>query len=261
MRDAYGTIGPIDHLPVTEARRTLGVRLAPDGNNKEEYTYLRTQAQNWQEQLRTGHLPRHLAWQALQSSLLPKLKYPLPATTFSRQACNKILSPALLASLPASGIMRTFPRTLVHAPTAARGLNIPDLYTEQGLSHIEMLLMYGHREEHITGKLLRGSIQQAKLELGLPGPLFRQDYSKFHHLATTTWVKSVWLFLWEHSMSLEEDGPHLTTRRDNDTFLTLVFYANGFRGKQLHRLNHCRVYLRMTTLADITTRSGSHITI
>jgi len=78
-----------------------------------------------------------------------------------------------------------------------------------------------------------------KLELGMPEPLFQQDYSKLHHLATNTWVKNVWLFLWEHSMSMEEDGPHLTTCHEDDAFLTPAFYANGYRGKQLHRLNCC----------------------
>jgi len=154
VQDANGTFSPIKCLPVTKAHRTLVVRLAPNGNNKEEYNYLCSQAQSWQEQVCTGHLPRHLAWQALQSSLLPKLKYPLSATTFSRQACNKILGPALLAGLPASGIMRTFPQMLTHTPTAGCGLNIPNLNTEQGLSHIEMLLSHGHREADITGKLL-----------------------------------------------------------------------------------------------------------
>ena len=259
VRDARGIIGAIERLPVSQARRTLGIRLAPDGNNEAEYDYLRSQSLNWHDQVKSGHLPRHLAWQALTTSLLPKLRYPLPATTLSRKACINILAPALQAGLPASGIVRTFPRTLVHAPLTARGLNIPDLYSEQGISYIEMLLAHGHKADDITGKLIRGSVQQLKVELGLPGPLFRQDYQKFHQLATESWIKHVWLFLWENSMSMDDPGPHLEVRRAGDQFLIQTFYEAGFKGRQLCQLNRCRLYLRVTTLADIANGSGTTI--
>jgi len=259
VNDAEGQTGMIDRLPVTEARRTLGVRLAPDGNNQAEFEYLRGQSLQWRDHVRAGHLPRHLAWQALTISLLPKLKYPLPATTFSRKACHKILSPALQAGLSASGVVRSFPRVLVHAPLAARGLNLPDLYLEQGISFIEMLLNHGFRRDDITGKLLRGTLQQMKVELGLPGPLLQQDYSKYHWLATDTWIKHAWLFLWEHDMSVEEEGPHLQCSREGDCFLIPTFHAAGFRGKQLQQLNRCRLFLQVTTLADICIGSGRSI--
>jgi len=95
VRDANGTVQAVERLPVSEARRTLGVRLAPDGNNKAEFEYLQEQSHKWQDQVRASHLPRHLAWQVLTLSLMPKLKYSLPATTLTRRACKKILAPAL----------------------------------------------------------------------------------------------------------------------------------------------------------------------
>ena len=84
VRDANGNVQTVERLPVTAAHRTLGVQLAPDGNNKAEFEYLHEQSHNWQDQVHAGHLPRHLAWQALTLSLMPKLKYSLPATTLSR---------------------------------------------------------------------------------------------------------------------------------------------------------------------------------
>ena len=260
VQDAQGITAPLERLPTYEARRTLGVRLAPDGNNKAEHAYLRAQSQAWGDQVRSGHLPRHLAWQALTSTLLPKLRYPLPATTFSKRACNHILAPALQAGLPASGIVRTIPRDLVHAPLSARGLNLPDLYTEQGISYVEQLLSHGHHQSNITGKLIRGCIQQMKVEIGLPGALFCQDYGKYHQLATDTWVKHAWQFLWEHSMSINDGDPHLQLRREGDMFLVSAFSAAGFAKQCLVRLNRCRLFLQVTTLADIVTGLGTAIT-
>ena len=161
------------------------------------------------------------------------------------------------AGLPALGIARTFPRTLVHAPLEARGLNLPDLYMEQGIAHIEQIMVHGYQRHNIMGKLIWGSIQQLKLEVGLPGALLRQDYSKYHWLATDTWVKSVWHFLWEHSMQIEDEAPHLELRRERDQFLIKGFFAAGYRKNQLRILNRCCLYLRATTLADVTTGSGN----
>ena len=148
----------------------------------------------------------------------------------------------------------------MHAPLSSRGLNIPGLYTEQGLAYIEMLLMHGHREKDITGKLLQGTLQQTKVKLGLPGPLLLQDYGRYHCLVTNTWIKHAWMFLWEHGLSMEDPGPHLERQREGDRHLIPSFYSAGIRGKQLAQLNWCRLYLQVTTLADITTGSGDSIT-
>ena len=45
MRDAAGSITDIERLSVQRAERTLGVRLAPDGNNKAEFHFQMAAAQ------------------------------------------------------------------------------------------------------------------------------------------------------------------------------------------------------------------------
>ena len=139
--------------------------------------------------------------------------------------------------------MSTLPQSLVHAPYSARGLNLHDLYSEQGISHIEILLTHGHHSQSITGKLIRGSIQQMKVKLGLPGALLHQDYSWYHWLATGSWVKHAWLFLWENNMSIEDLGPHLQLRCEGDQFLVSALSAAGFKKQQLAHLNWCQLYL------------------
>jgi hypothetical protein len=41
VRDCDGNVAPFERLSVTEARQTLGVKLAPDGNNQAQFTKLR----------------------------------------------------------------------------------------------------------------------------------------------------------------------------------------------------------------------------
>jgi len=259
VRDPNGNRVPLARIGPAEGRRTLGVRIAADGNSRAEFSYLIGVSSTWAEQIRTGHLPRHLAWQAFLSTLIPRLKYPLVATTLSRRQCEAILSPALNASLSASGILPTFPRTMVHAPLAQRGLGVPHLYTAQGISHIAQILQHAHVSDCLTGRLIRISVEHHKLELGLPGGLFSHSFRHFRCLATHSWIKSTWQFLWEHNMSIHETTPDLPLRRVNDHFLMPSFFTAGYRGRDLARLNQCRLFLHAVTLADLTLGCGTRI--
>jgi len=54
VRNADGQKMVIPQLPVTEAHRTLGVGLAPDGNNKAELEHLMTTASQWFTAMKAG---------------------------------------------------------------------------------------------------------------------------------------------------------------------------------------------------------------
>ena len=110
------------------------------------------------------------------------------------------------------------------------------------------------------GKLLRACTEQVALELGLPGPVMAQDFAAFGTLATPCWIVDTWKFLSTHDMHIEDQTPCLPLRRIGDEYLTQAFYDAGFRDGHLRRLNLCRLYLRVTTLADITTADGRQVT-
>jgi hypothetical protein len=169
----------------------LGVRLAPDGNMDSQFQWMWDKSKLWADQLRTSHLPRQLTRLAWRTTILKTLEYPLPTTTLSRAQCNKITSTIAKVALPRCGIMRSFPRVLLHAPLAAGGLNIPDLYVEQGIAHILRLIRYSQSRKHSTGLLLRQSCEALKLELGTKGPLFSNPPILLA-VATNSWVKSTW---------------------------------------------------------------------
>jgi hypothetical protein len=140
VKDHLGIIRELQQLEPGQAERTLGVRLAPDGNMDAQFEYMKTTASNWSKKLRTGHLPRHLTWKAWRTTILKTLEYPLPVTTLSRPQCNKLTSILASAALPRCGIVRSFPRAILHAPLKYGGFQIPDLYVEQGISHVQRLL-------------------------------------------------------------------------------------------------------------------------
>jgi hypothetical protein len=65
--------------------------------------------------------------------------------------------------------------------------------------HIVRVLKYCNASEHLTGQLLRQSIEGTKLEIGYGGSLFHAPFDLVGHLATPTWVT----LLWKYSLTIK----------------------------------------------------------
>ena len=237
VRDADGNAKVLQRLTASEARRTLGVRLAPDGNNTSEFEELIEKAVLWADLIRSGHLPRHLVWESMNTTVLKSIQYSLPSTTLSHGQCWKIMSKLLQAALPGSGIVRTLPRDLVYGPLEFQGLAVPCLFTHQQVEHILRLLKFCHSEDHLTARLIRHSLEATKLEIGCKGPLLSRNYSDLGRLATPTWITHTWEFLSNNGMSINDDGPDFAAQRENDQCLTDAFLRAGVSGDCLQRVN------------------------
>jgi len=69
----------------------VGVQLAPNGNNDEEYKYLLCVAQDWKHHMAMTQISRAATeFSLLCQVLLPKICYPLIAMTFTEKQCQKI---------------------------------------------------------------------------------------------------------------------------------------------------------------------------
>ena len=259
VKDSEGNAKVIEKLAASDSRRTLGVRLAPDGNNEAEVKFLRERAQNWADRVRTGHLPRRLVWESMNTTILKSLQYPLPATTLTEEECRWIMAPLLAQGLPASGVVRSIPRAVVYGPVKFQGLGIPNLYTFQQTQHILRILKYCLVEENITGQLIRHSLEATKLEIGCEGSVLMKSFDEVGCLTTSTWLTHTWKFLSENNMRIEDSVPELELQREGDQYLIRLFQQARFKGGQLQRLNLCRIFLKVVTVSDIATGCGMFI--
>ena len=258
VTDFDGQRKKLRRLEATKGDRMLGVRLSADGLDNEEVEFRKQQAKEWSDRLRTGHLPRHLAWQSLNTTIMPQLEYPLPATTFSRQQCSDIMTPVLQTGLSNSGIVRTISQAIVYGPLKYQGLGIHDLYVTQGIAHIEKLINHAYSTRDPTGQLLRASAQHLLLELGTGSKLFDHDFRILGTVATRSWMTHTWQFFSEFGINLESTLPTLALQCPADQFLMDAFQSHYRKG--LAKLNRCRMYLNVCTLAEITTADGKYIT-
>ena len=180
------------------------------------------------------------------------------ATSLSKSQCDTIMAPILDAGLASLGINHRMTRAVVYGPKQYQGVRIPDLRTLQGILKLGLAVAHGDAPT-ITGCSLRAVLALHTIELGLPGHIFQQDYSKFSHLATHSWVKHLWDFCDTTSISLVPSSPTLKLARENDEFIMLQFSKFGYHTQELAQLNLCRLWCHAVRLSDLTTGDGKRI--
>ncbi len=133
-----------------------------------------------------------LSWEEAQYSLLfQKLHYPLTATVLTKAQCMAIMQPVLQGVLPAMGFNCHFSWAVAYSPYSKKGLNLPNLYTKQVVSHISTLLKYGVYPKDPTVILLQANAEAMRLESGLCGHLIKFSQATTPCL-TQTWLTECW---------------------------------------------------------------------
>ena len=245
----------VPRLDTNEAYETLGVFLAPDGTMDREYEDLTQKARRWADKLRTTTLREQETATALKATILKTLEYPLQATFLTKQQCDKLMRIILEAALPKAKFHRTFCRKTLYAPGSHGGQEIHNLKTSQTIAHLDGMLRHGMARS-LAGQQLRGSIETAKVEIGIPGDLFSHSFKDYGTLATECWVKKVWKEAEETDIRIYERTKELQLRRQGDKFLIPAFKDGGFRNSTLVKLNLCRLRLQVITFADVVSGDG-----
>jgi len=95
------------------------------------------------------------------------------------------------------------PQAIVHGPLTLVGLNVPNLYTEQLITQLTMLLQYGPQLENMMGVLIRVTAEAMKLEMGLAGELLETP-GLFEPVITKTWLKWLWLDCLHYDLHIQQ---------------------------------------------------------
>lgn len=119
----------------------------------------------------------------------PSLKYPTPVLSLAPNL--NVLDKLHAALLPKLGVMKSFPTVMRGIPTyfGGLGLHLAEVETlVQAIHHFISL----YEAETPTRSLLQILIEYHQLEIGSNRQLFTLSYGTFGHLATNTWITSLW---------------------------------------------------------------------
>ena len=259
IRDKNGDLVSLQRYEHNEAQRVLGVHAAPSDKGKGQVKALRQKAEDWAAYATTRKINPTYAWIGLMTGIMKGLEWPLPATTLSRKQCKYIMAPLLKVGLRASGVQWKLNRIILYGSPSVLGLGFPSIYTTAGIRKILHLINHAHKKT-MTGALLRATVEQLKLEIGLPGNLFQWKHADWKEITTMTWISSVWKFATESGILVLPTTPDLKSRRVHDQFIMQIFGAAGISGKELRPLQRCRLFLQATTLTDLANAEGTHLT-
>jgi hypothetical protein len=260
VKDMYGAVQTIRRCPVDHAERTLGIYLAPDGNERVQELVLRKKSVEWAKALRSSTLPRSLAIQAYSTTIARTFAYPTVATCLTRKQTASVQGPAMIAALRAAGVGSDAPVVLRTGPVEFQGLGMPDLYTTQLYAHLDALVFALEQPHRNTSQLIRVNGELLKLELGLNGRLFDYDYSLFQESVTKSWMKSTWQMCSESKVSISDTYPEFVPRRQGDVLIMEGMAALRLPSATMTIVNRCRMYLWVVYLADIVSGNGTSIT-
>ena len=145
--------------------RLLGIRLAADGNFRDELKYRISQSQTIAGRLHASPLRGWSAWQVYYCRYKPAIGYCLSITTFTNKECDKIQSPFYNILLPRMGLNRHMPRAVVCGPPSHAGLEMMDIKVEQIARHIEGVVTQIRKNDKV-GKTIRATIDMMQIYLG-----------------------------------------------------------------------------------------------
>jgi hypothetical protein len=214
LKDHSQTTIELTRLGVHEARETLGLWIAMDGNQISQADVIQKKIDSWADKIRTKQLTKTEAWISLRVGISKAIRYPLIATGLSKAQCKTLDKSLLQAALPALGFPKTFPHKIAQAPTTALGLGIPSLWNAQGIDHITAMLKHGDTPAtNITGCLLCDKMSTLRLELGLPGHPFEHSYKTFQQCTTPIYLHRSWAFCNENGFVRQPNPTSAMTRK------------------------------------------------
>jgi len=121
------------------------------------------------------------------------------------------------------GINRNFPRAVVHGPQSHQGLDLPNLFTEQIIAHVMMLLRFGPQLTDLTGHLLTVNTEAFHLEVGLSGPVFKLPL-KIADYMMASWFTQTWINCWLLDIKISTDTYDYEQPRKNDK--EIMFFSH-----------------------------------
>jgi len=244
-------------LNPSESRKMLGVHSAPDGQTQSQYQALMAISKKWGNKVSNGYLNRYDVLTGFKCGLLPALQYPLGVSMLTETQCDKLLVPAMNPLLKKLGIVSTISREIVHGPYVYGGMQIPNLFTIQGIHKIKMIL--GHlRKEDKTGSIVSIALGLVQQEVGISSPILEASFSKYSILVSHCWIKEVWRFLStiEGTIVIENvwtpKSPY-----SNDTNIMEAVMTWDIPDFQKRQINLCRLFFKVYYLGDILDTTGS----
>jgi hypothetical protein len=240
-----------------QAYKYVGVQIALDGNMEQQITIMKEKCNNFAGAFSQIFMSAKDTNQGYTTVFIPSIRYALPATSIDQKTLQKIQSPIINNVLTKIGYNRHMPRALVFAPSSIGGIGLLDLFNEQG--NLKVLTTISHIRANTP---LRQTIIIAIETFQTLAGLTTSALETTHPIpyVDAPWLETLRSFL--HQINGQIIIPSLATIhtiRHYDTAIMNHQKSNNFTKSELQAINACRLYLKVTTIAEISNHKGTHI--
>jgi len=236
--------------------RYLGVYVTMNGSTKPMESHLWKKALLYTKAFQRTHMSRREANVLYRSCFVPALAYPLPATWLQLSFFDRIHRLSTSTLLNKMGYHRFLPRAMVFAPRTMGGVGLCNLHHEQFAQQLIILLRH-LRAQSSLGKTLEILLRTYQLWAGTSKPVLA-------HPAPYPWIPDHWLTNVRETMQAYDvqicyNAWTMKPLWLHSRFLMEDFVQQGLSKPHLEQLNACRMYLNVTTLAEITDHTGAEL--
>ncbi|KAI2496020.1 hypothetical protein MHU86_18493 [Fragilaria crotonensis] len=172
------------------------------------------------------------------------MRYSLPAIAVDEEELAQVQTKIIPTIVQKLGLSSSkLPVAVRHGPISMGGLGLMDLRTEGGIE-----MVYGNTE---VGKLLLLQLQASQLESGVHMQLLAEPSTHISYL-TPLWILSMHQFMSNHNISMDiTNALTLPLRGPNDQYIMNSIRLKGYTTQQQTDINLIRLFLQVTTIADM----------
>jgi len=198
-------------------------------------------------------------WEAgvlYKSCFLPALTYPLPATWLPDRFFTKVHQLSTSTILNKMGYHSTLPRFLVFAPRSIGGIGLIHLQYEMEAQQI--LILVRHLRANLPlGKTMEILIRKYQLWAGIQNHVLMDT-------SPCSWVPDRWLSrirrtLHTYNIKIKYDAWTIPPLRTRDVNIMEAINEIGLTPVQVEQINACRMFLQITTLAEMSDHTGCNL--
>jgi hypothetical protein len=237
--------------------KLLGVNIAFDGNSSAQSSMFRQKGEKLAIAFNRCQLTANDTLQGYQSIFLPGVKYGMAASCIPTSDLKKLQQIITRPILPKLGYNRHFPSSIVYTTIHFGGIGLQDLPIEQGISHTTFGIGHLRANTEIATSLYI-LLESYMLNAGMIlSPL--QDNTLYSYVYAP-WLNTLRSFLLLTDSRIATpllSCPALL--RLNDQPIMKVASKLDLNAIQLEKVNACRIWLQVTSVAEITDIDGKEL--
>lgn len=139
-------------------------------------------------------LSRSSAILAFMSTIVAKVRSTMESSTFTKDECDELQKPLYKMILPKMGVNSHIPTAFRYVPRKLQGLELPNIYTDQGIYQIIHFLRH-IGENTQDGKIIVINLEATQIVIGTSTPFLNLPYHDYGNILPDCWMKSLWEFV------------------------------------------------------------------